>query len=220
MLGVSLCLGLFAAASALARPASDGEAHSTPCQPDPHLPRYGLFGGLTDRVTYFGLDAKHQLVESSRATHKTFNASFEVCTALGPAATTDTALDSPVLGRIVLTPSIGGPHTCMTVVNPHDAGTGAPLFARAAPCAGDVVPAVGQRWIYGYISDYGGMFWVGDAATPGHKDGYGILEKRKNATYSSLIVDREGKIELARRTHLAKGTDVLDFEFLCVGDDC
>lgn len=126
--------------------------------------------------------------------------------------TTYKALDSPVLGRIVLTPSIGGKHTCMTVINPNDAGTSKPLFAKAEECKDNVKPPVSQAWIYGYIDDYGGMFWVGDSKTPGHKDGYGILEK--NTTASGLITDKEGRIELARRTKPAKGTKVLDFKFL------
>lgn len=94
---VWLCL--LGSVSALARPYDlEERASSKPCQPDPFLPRYGFFGGITDselvftflisryyvhpftiEVIRFGLDAQHQLVESNKAKVKSFNATFEVC---------------------------------------------------------------------------------------------------------------------------------------------
>ncbi|KAL0953070.1 hypothetical protein HGRIS_007270 [Hohenbuehelia grisea] len=188
-------------------------ASRAPCQTDPILARYGFFGGITDRVTHFGLDAAFQVVEPSKAVISQFNASFEVCSALGPASLTYPQLESPVYGRIVLTPSLGGPHTCLTIINPSDAQSGKPLFARAQACDGDVTPAVSQRWIYGYLDDFGGMFWVGGPNTPGHKDGYGLLET-DTLPSGALITDKSGRIELALRTKPPQGGRVLDFEFL------
>lgn len=117
----------------------------------------------------------------------------------------------------MLTPSIGGDHTCLTIINPSDAGSGNPLFAKASECTDDVTPSADQIWVYGYLDDYGAMFWVGDSSTVGHEDGYGFLEEY--AFPNTLFTDSNGRIEIVRRTDPPAGTIVADFEFYTPNSD-
>ena len=68
--------------------------------------------------------------------------------------------------------------------------------------------------MYGYLADYGAMYWVGDASTPGHEDGYGFVELFDSP--NTLQTDDEGRLKIALRDNVyppPSGLWVVDFEF-------
>lgn len=211
----TILFSLLASSAALASPTALAR-QTTACHVDPVLPQYGLFGGVTSQVIHWGLDERYELVAPARghAVIPSFNATFEVCPALGTATNSNPQLESPTFGRILLTPSIGGDNTCLTISNPEDAGTGNPLFAQVAQCTDATTPSANQTWVYGYLSDYGAMYWVGDADTPGHEDGYGFVVDLNNDY--AVQTDALGHPKILQDQNVyppADGLWVVDFEF-------
>ena len=105
-------------------------------------------------------------------------------------------------------------HTCLTILNPDDAGTGNPLYAQVAECTDDTTPSAAQTWVYGYLADEGAMYWVGDADTPGHEDGYGFVVDIDNGY--ALQTDELGHPKIQRDQNVYPPPDglwVVDFEF-------